>query len=155
VEGRRLSSKLTLVDLAGSERVSKTRSEGTILREAGHINRSLHVLEMVTVAISERGKDHVPYRSSKLTHVLKVLWQTDTQGREAAVHDMLACVGAKRACVGAQHDLHWPRKMRAVAARTHAGLPAWVGERGPPPRTATNGRGLHASLTLAVVPGAP
>eukprot|EP00775_Hariotina_reticulata_P002164 gene2164-2482_t len=40
-------SKVCLVDLAGSERVSKTRSEGLVLREAGHINKSLHILEQV------------------------------------------------------------------------------------------------------------
>ena len=41
-------SKISLVDLAGSERVSKTRSEGLVLREAGHINKSLHILEQVS-----------------------------------------------------------------------------------------------------------
>lgn len=43
------TSKLHLVDLAGSERVSKTRSEGSVLREAGHINKSLSILEQVRV----------------------------------------------------------------------------------------------------------
>lgn len=52
---------LTLVDLAGSERVQKTRSEGCILKEAGHINKSLTFLEQVAIAISE-GRQHVPYR---------------------------------------------------------------------------------------------
>jgi hypothetical protein len=42
------ASKLCLVDLAGSERVSKTRSEGLVLKEAGHINRSLALLEQVS-----------------------------------------------------------------------------------------------------------
>lgn len=42
-----LVSKLALVDLAGSERVSKTKSEGLVLREAGHINKSLSILEQV------------------------------------------------------------------------------------------------------------
>jgi hypothetical protein len=41
------ASKLNLVDLAGSERVSKTRSEGSVLREAGYINKSLSFLEQV------------------------------------------------------------------------------------------------------------
>ena len=41
------ASKLHLVDLAGSERVSKTRSEGSVLREAGYINKSLSILEQV------------------------------------------------------------------------------------------------------------
>lgn len=41
------TSKIALVDLAGSERVSKTKSEGMVLREAGHINKSLSILEQV------------------------------------------------------------------------------------------------------------
>jgi hypothetical protein len=47
-----VSSKISLVDLAGSERVSKTRSEGLVLKEAGHINKSLHILEQVMNARS-------------------------------------------------------------------------------------------------------
>ena len=38
-------SKLNLVDLAGSERISKTKSEGTVLKEAQQINKSLSFLE--------------------------------------------------------------------------------------------------------------
>jgi kinesin family protein 6/9 len=38
-------SKLHLVDLAGSERVHKTHIGGTLLKEALHINLSLHYLE--------------------------------------------------------------------------------------------------------------
>eukprot|EP00891_Asterochloris_glomerata_P005682 jgi/Astpho2/5682/gw1.00079.25.1_t len=64
-------SKLNLVDLAGSERVHKTKSEGAVLKEAGQINKSLSFLEQVIVALSERRRDHIPYRSSKLTHVLR------------------------------------------------------------------------------------
>ncbi|KAG5487070.1 hypothetical protein LSCM1_07740 [Leishmania martiniquensis] len=67
-------SKLNLVDLAGSERVSKTGVSGTILTEARHINLSLHFLEQVIVALSEKAKgvrDHVPYRNSFLTMALR------------------------------------------------------------------------------------
>lgn len=68
---RVLSSKLNLVDLAGSERVSKTHSTGAILREAMYINKSLSFLEQCVNALTDRGRDHVPFRQSKLTHVLK------------------------------------------------------------------------------------
>lgn len=44
-------SKLNLVDLAGSERVSKSQAEGSSLREAIHINLSLHFLEQVIIAL--------------------------------------------------------------------------------------------------------
>lgn len=64
-------SKINLVDLAGSERTKKTGSEGQVILEASFINRSLSYLEQVVVALSERERDHVPYRQSKLTYLLK------------------------------------------------------------------------------------
>lgn len=57
-----LVSKLALVDLAGSERVSKTKSEGLVLREAGHINKSLSILEQVILGLGDRNREHVPFR---------------------------------------------------------------------------------------------
>ena len=69
---QKLHSKLHLVDLAGSERVSKTASTGETLEEAKFINKSLTFLEQVVIALIDKSRDHVPYRSSKLTNVLKV-----------------------------------------------------------------------------------
>eukprot|EP00435_Cladocopium_sp_Y103_P058066 s1044_g20.t1 len=64
-------SKLHLVDLAGSERVKKTGSDGVMLKEATFINKSLTFLEQVVVALGNKHRDHIPYRQSKLTHILK------------------------------------------------------------------------------------
>lgn len=64
-------SKLNLVDLAGSERTKKSGSEGQTLIEAQFINKSLSFLEQVVVALSEKQRDHIPYRQSKLTNLLK------------------------------------------------------------------------------------
>jgi kinesin family protein 6/9 len=64
-------SKLNLVDLAGSERTKKTGSEGLTLTEANFINKSLSYLEQVVIALSDRETGFVPYRQSKLTHMLK------------------------------------------------------------------------------------
>ena len=66
-------SKLNFVDLAGSERVKKTGSTGIALKEATYINKSLTFLEQVVVALTDktRRKEYVPYRQSKLTHILK------------------------------------------------------------------------------------
>ncbi|XP_077393908.1 kinesin-like protein KIF6 isoform X2 [Festucalex cinctus] len=64
-------SKLHLVDLAGSDRVSKTGLNGQLLTEAKYINLSLHYLEQVIIALSERNRCHIPYRNSMLTSVLR------------------------------------------------------------------------------------
>lgn len=65
-----LRSKLHFVDLAGSERVAKTQSMGDTLNEAKFINKSLSFLEQVVLALVGKAA-HVPYRSSKLTHLLQ------------------------------------------------------------------------------------
>lgn len=44
-------AKLNLVDLAGSERVSRTNSDGVLLKEAKYVNLSLHYLEQVIIAL--------------------------------------------------------------------------------------------------------
>ncbi|KAL2914024.1 hypothetical protein HK105_206469 [Polyrhizophydium stewartii] len=64
-------SKLNLVDLAGSERLSKTETKGKSLKEAMYINRSLTYLEQVIIALSDKKREHIPFRQSKMTHVLR------------------------------------------------------------------------------------
>ncbi|KAG7466056.1 hypothetical protein MATL_G00160760 [Megalops atlanticus] len=64
-------SKLHLVDLAGSERVGKTGVGGQLLTEAKYINLSLHFLEQVIIALSEKNRSHIPYRNSMMTSVLR------------------------------------------------------------------------------------
>ncbi|KAJ8045198.1 Kinesin-like protein KIF6 [Holothuria leucospilota] len=64
-------AKLHLVDLAGSERIGKTGVGGTLLTEAKYINLSLHFLEQVIVALSEKTRQHIPYRNSMMTSVLR------------------------------------------------------------------------------------
>jgi kinesin family protein 6/9 len=66
-----ISSKLNLVDLAGSERVGKTGSTGKTLKEAKYINKSLSFLEQVVLSLANKNRDHVPFRQSKLTNVLR------------------------------------------------------------------------------------
>ncbi len=64
-----------MVDLAGSERVSKSQAEGIVLTEAKSINLSLTYLEQVIVALNQKSKNktkqHIPYRNSLLTTLLK------------------------------------------------------------------------------------
>jgi len=64
------AGKLNLVDLAGSERVKKSEATGERLKEAQCINRSLSALADVLWA-HERKVAHIPYRNSKLTHLLQ------------------------------------------------------------------------------------
>ena len=66
-------SPLHLVDLAGSERVGNTGAKGQTLKEAQSINQSLSALGNCMRALtSTRGKRaHIPYRDSKLTHLLR------------------------------------------------------------------------------------
>uniref|UniRef100_A0A8C3JE06 Kinesin-like protein n=1 Tax=Calidris pygmaea TaxID=425635 RepID=A0A8C3JE06_9CHAR len=70
-DGKCVNSKINLIDLAGSERLSKTGSEGQVLKEATYINKSLSFLEQIIVALADPKRDHIPFRQSKLTHVLK------------------------------------------------------------------------------------
>lgn len=64
------TSRLSLVDLAGSERVAKSEVQGKTFREATHVNRSLLALGAVLSALAKKS-EHVPYRSSRLTWLLK------------------------------------------------------------------------------------
>ncbi|XP_029444113.1 kinesin-like protein KIF9 isoform X3 [Rhinatrema bivittatum] len=70
-DAKYISSKINLVDLAGSERLKKTGSEGQVLREASYINRSLSFLEQTILALTDRKREHIPFRQCKLTYALK------------------------------------------------------------------------------------
>lgn len=63
-------SKMYLIDLAGSECAGKSGAVGSRLSEANAINKSLAALHDVVNALAQKAS-HVPYRNSKLTHVLQ------------------------------------------------------------------------------------
>ena len=73
--------KMNVVDLAGSERVGMSGVEGEQLEEASCINASLSALGDVLNALSKfhktagkgraKAPPHIPFRNSKLTHLLK------------------------------------------------------------------------------------
>nr|KAJ3418989.1 kinesin motor protein cin8 [Polyrhizophydium stewartii] len=62
--------KLNLVDLAGSENIGRSGAENKRAKEAGVINTSLLTLGRVINALVERSQ-HIPYRESKLTRILR------------------------------------------------------------------------------------
>ncbi|EFX73932.1 hypothetical protein DAPPUDRAFT_57725 [Daphnia pulex] len=62
--------KLNLVDLAGSENIGRSGAVERRAREAGNINQSLLTLGRVITSLVERAS-HIPYRESKLTHLLQ------------------------------------------------------------------------------------
>ncbi|XP_065611490.1 kinesin-like protein KIF18A [Cyrtonyx montezumae] len=66
-------AKMSLVDLAGSERASVTNAKEARFREGANINRSLLALGNIINALADpkNKKQHIPYRNSKLTRLLK------------------------------------------------------------------------------------
>jgi kinesin family protein 18/19 len=63
---------LSIIDLAGSERASATKNRGERLMEGANINKSLLALGSCINALCDpRKKNHIPYRNSKLTRLLK------------------------------------------------------------------------------------
>merc|ERR1719316_1659801 len=75
-----LRSRINLVDLAGSERQKKTQASGDRLKEGAMINQSLSNLALCIHKLAEisdaaarhkKNNDFVPFRNSKLTHILQ------------------------------------------------------------------------------------
>ena len=58
--------------LAGSERAARTGNKGQAMRESNAINKSLMQLGVVINKLSDspNSRGHIPYRDSKLTHLL-------------------------------------------------------------------------------------
>mmetsp|Transcript_15417 Transcript_15417/g.13149 ORF Transcript_15417/g.13149 Transcript_15417/m.13149 type:complete len:161 (-) Transcript_15417:1303-1785(-) len=63
--------KLNLVDLAGSERIEKTKVTGIQETEAKNILKSLFALMQVISALANPKSQHIPFRDSKLTMMLR------------------------------------------------------------------------------------
>ena len=86
-------SRLHMIDLAGSERISKTSATGERLKEAQSINKSLSALGNVICALGKSGGGgHVPFRDSKLTHLLS----NSLSGSSKVI--MMLCVSPTQVC---------------------------------------------------------
>ncbi|XP_036406437.1 kinesin-like protein KIF25 [Megalops cyprinoides] len=113
-------TKLQLVDLAGSECVGMSGVTGAALWETSCINRSLSALSDVLGALAEQ-RPHVPYRNSKLTHLLQ-----DSIGGDAKLLVMLCVSPTQRFMAESLQSLGFGTRARQVqrepARRKNAAL---------------------------------
>ncbi|XP_056151132.1 kinesin-like protein KIF25 [Lampris incognitus] len=101
-------TKLQLVDLAGSECVGMSGVTGPALWESSCINRSLSALSDVLGALAEQ-RPHVPYRNSKLTHLLQ-----DAIGGDAKLLVMLCVSPTQRFITESLQTLGFGSRARQV-----------------------------------------
>jgi hypothetical protein len=80
------TSAVNFVDLAGSERLKRTGATGQALKESNAINTSLMTLGAVISKLAIGDRAHIPYRDSKLTHLLSA----SLGGNSLTV--MIACI---------------------------------------------------------------
>ncbi|NWY01067.1 KIF25 protein, partial [Nothoprocta ornata] len=105
---KQIKTRLQLVDLAGSECVGMSGATGAALRETSFINRSLCALADVLGAIAEQ-RPHVPYRNSKLTHLLQ-----DALGGDAKLLVMLCISPGQKYLAESMQSLGFGTRARQV-----------------------------------------
>lgn len=91
VDDRETISVFHIVDLAGAERVNRTKATGFQMKEANNINMSLMNLWRCLNAMKKKSGesvDIIPFRESKLTHLLMPLLSRASVGGVV----MIACV---------------------------------------------------------------
>ena len=112
-------AKLNLVDLAGSERVSRTNSDGVLLREAKYINLSLHYLEQVIIALQVcslccRGGRHSVWQATQPARQLHS--SLKCTARRPKAHTTTSNVVCLVPSTGAQHwSWHADTSARAIS----------------------------------------
>ncbi|XP_071594979.1 kinesin-like protein KIF25 [Heliangelus exortis] len=105
---KQVRTRLQLVDLAGSECVGMSGVSGAALRETSFINRSLSALADVLAATAEQ-RPHVPYRNSKLTHLLQ-----DSVGGDAKLLVMLCISPDQKYLTESMQSLGFGTRARQV-----------------------------------------
>ena len=127
--GMTTASRMHLVDLAGSENAKMAGHDldGQALVEGRAINRSLSALaDVLTALSSSNSKQHVPYRNSRLTHLLK-----DSIGGDAKML-MIVCLSPGSTTLAESiQSLRFGTRARAV-------------EKGPATKKIVAGAGLDS-----------
>jgi len=115
-KGQKFLAKLCLVDLAGSERVQKSGATGESLKEAIAINQSLSMLGTVINALTDPVKaSHVPYRSSKLTHLLE-----DSLGGNSHTVMLAACSPSHRSYFETLNTMQYAARTKLIVCNPKA-----------------------------------
>ena len=109
--------KLSLVDLAGSERAQETKCNDKERRaEGAEINKSLLALKECIRALDEKKTNpdqHVPFRASKLTHVLRDSFVSKSDKSRII---MISCVTPSYTCCN--HSLNTLRYSDRLKEKT-------------------------------------
>ena len=109
--------KLSLVDLAGSERAQETQCNDKERRaEGAEINKSLLALKECIRALDEKKtnpEQHVPFRASKLTHVLRDSFVSKSDKSRII---MISCVTPSYTCCN--HSLNTLRYSDRLKEKT-------------------------------------
>ena len=105
--------KVSFVDLAGSERLKSSKSEGSMVKETGNINRSLFMLGKVIAMLSDGEKNnHIPYRDSKLTKLLM-----DSLGGSSLALMIACCSPSSNHMEETLSTLHYATRARNIINR--------------------------------------
>lgn len=133
-EGKETVSVFHIVDLAGAERVNRTKATGYQMKEANNINMSLMQLWRCLNAMKKKNGDTteiIPFRESKLTHLLMPLLSRASVGGVAMI-----------ACVNPQPDDY----DETISVLSNASVASKIKEIASTGRVATNNAALSSTL---------
>lgn len=132
--GKETVSVFHIVDLAGAERVNRTKATGYQMKEANNINMSLMQLWRCLNAMKKKSAesvDIIPFRESKLTHLLMPLLSRASVGGVTMI-----------ACVNPQPDDY----DETISVLSNASVASKIKEMANVGRTAGNGAALSSTL---------
>ncbi|XP_060804310.1 kinesin-like protein Klp10A [Amyelois transitella] len=113
----RVHGKFSLIDLAGNERGADTSSANRQTRmESAEINKSLLALKECIRALGMKGNNHLPFRVSKLTQVLR-----DSFIGDKSRTCMIAMISpAMSSCEHSLNTLRYADRVKELGAETRA-----------------------------------